>query len=435
MNKSLVWSITVALAGLLFGFDTIVISGADKTLQELWGSSDSFHGLVVVGMALWGTVIGAIFGGIPTNALGRKKTLIGVGLLFLVSAIGSALASGPWTFAVFRFIGGLGIGASTIAAPAYIAEIAPAQKRGRLVALYQLSIVLGILVAYLSNYSLQGMGENAWRWMVGVEAFPALVYCIIVLFVPRSPRWLVLKGRTAEAEKVLLRVDPEADYKEFVNQIEESNTKAKETVFSKKYRVALGLAFFIALFNQFSGINAFLYYGPRIFEEAGLESNAALLSSAGIGLTNLLFTLLGMYLIDRVGRRHLMYAGSVGYIISLGMVALAFFFDWGGMAVPIFLFLFIASHAIGQGTVIWVFLAEVFPTSVRASGQAFGSSVHWVLAALIPSFIPVLFSAIGAGVVFAIFAFMMVIQLIWVHTKMPETAGISLEDVSEELRN
>ena len=433
MNKSLVWSITVALAGLLFGFDTIVISGADKTLQELWGSSDSFHGLVVVGMALWGTVIGAIFGGIPTNALGRKKTLIGVGLLFLVSAIGSALASGPWTFAVFRFIGGLGIGASTIAAPAYIAEIAPAQKRGRLVALYQLSIVLGILVAYLSNYSLQGMGENAWRWMVGVEAFPALVYCIIVLFVPRSPRWLVLKGRTAEAEKVLLRVDPEADYKEFVNQIEESNTKAKETVFSKKYRVALGLAFFIALFNQFSGINAFLYYGPRIFEEAGLESNAALLSSAGIGLTNLLFTLLGMYLIDRVGRRHLMYAGSVGYIISLGMVALAFFFDWGGMAVPIFLFLFIASHAIGQGTVIWVFLAEVFPTSVRASGQAFGSSVHWVLAALIPSFIPVLFSAIGAGVVFAIFAFMMVIQLIWVHTKMPETAGISLEEVEGEL--
>ena len=433
MNKSLVWSITVALAGLLFGFDTIVISGADKTLQELWGSSDSFHGLVVVGMALWGTVIGAIFGGIPTNALGRKKTLIGVGLLFLVSAIGSALASGPWTFAVFRFIGGLGIGASTIAAPAYIAEIAPAQKRGRLVALYQLSIVLGILVAYLSNYSLQGMGENAWRWMVGVEAFPALVYCIIVLFVPRSPRWLVLKGRTEEAEEVLSRVDPEADYKDFVNQIEESSSVTKETVFSKKYRVALGLAFFIALFNQFSGINAFLYYGPRIFEEAGLESNAALLSSAGIGLTNLLFTLLGMYLIDRVGRRHLMYAGSVGYIISLGMVALAFFFDWGGMAVPIFLFLFIASHAIGQGTVIWVFLAEVFPTSVRASGQAFGSSVHWVLAALIPSFIPVLFSAIGAGVVFAIFAFMMVIQLIWVHTKMPETAGISLEEVEGEL--
>lgn len=433
MNKFLIWSTSVALAGFLFGFDTVVISGADKTLQTLWNSTDSFHGFVVMGMALWGTVLGAIFGGIPTNKLGRKNTLIGIGFLFFISAVGSALANDAYWFAFFRFIGGLGVGVSTIAAPAYISEIAPADKRGRLVAMYQLSIVLGILFAFLSNYLLSNMGEHAWRWMMGVEAAPALIYSIVVFFVPQSPRWLVLVGRMEEAEEVLKRVKPDTTINEFIKNITASGTQKLETIFSPKYRKALNLVFLLAFFNQLSGINAFLYYGPRIFEEAGLQSNAALLSSVGIGLVNVVSTLIGMVLIDKLGRKPLLYIGSVGYIISLSMVALAFFLGWKGLAVPIFLFLFIASHAIGQGTVIWVFIAELFPNHLRASGQSFGSSVHWVLAALIPSLIPYLFSRVGAGTVFTFFALMMVGQLIWVITKVPETKGASLEEVSKKL--
>ncbi|MEM7037093.1 MAG: sugar porter family MFS transporter [Bacteroidota bacterium] len=435
MNKYFFWSLTVALAGFLFGFDTIVISGADETLQNLWNSSNDFHGFVVMAAALWGTVIGAMAGSIPTNIYGRKNTLIGIGVLFLVSAVGSAMVNDPYLFAFFRLIGGLGVGASTIAAPAYIAEISPADKRGRLVAMYQLSIVLGILVAFLSNYMLQDIGENAWRWMIGVEAFPALIYCGMILFVPRSPRWLVNQGRMEEAEAVLKMVDPKADVQQFAKEVKTQGKTSTESIFSPKYRAALLLVFFIAFFNQFSGINAFLYYAPRIFKEAGLGESSAFLSSIGIGVTNLAFTLLGMALIDRLGRKQLMYIGSVGYILSLGLVAMAFMLDWQGMAVPIFLFLFIASHAIGQGTVIWVFIAELFPMHLRASGAAFGSSVHWVLAALIPSLIPSLFSSIGPGVVFAMFALMMVGQLAWVYLKMPETKGQTLEEVSRKLAN
>src|SRR6185295_8841661 len=374
MNKILFWSFSVALAGFLFGFDTIVISGADQKLQELWNTSDVFHGFVVMASALWGTVIGAMTGGIPTNKYGRKNTLIAIGVLYFVSALGSALANDPYAFAFFRFIGGLGIGASTIAAPGYISEIAPPEKRGRLVAMYQLSIVVGILTAFLSNYLLRNAGEQAWRWMIGVAAFPSLIYGIAVLFIPNSPRWLVMKGRVAEAEKVLKMIDPVADINSFVAEQRSGEAPGNENIFMKKYRPALLLAFFIAFFNQFSGINAILYYAPRIFEEAGLGSSSALLTSAGIGLINFLFTLIGMALIDRLGRKQLMYIGSFGYIISLTLVALSFFFGWKGLSVPVFLFVFIAAHAIGQGTVIWVFIAELFPTHLRAPGQAFGSS-------------------------------------------------------------
>ena len=433
MNKLLIWSFTVALVGFLFGFDTIVISGADQKLQELWGSSDVFHGFVVIASALWGTVIGAMLGGIPTNSYGRKNTLIGIGALFFISALGSAFANDPYIFALFRFIGGLGVGASTIAAPAYISEIAPTHKRGQLVALYQLSIVVGILIAFVSNYLLQDVGENAWRWMIGVEAIPAFIYAILILFVPRSPRWLAIKGKIDEADKVLKLVYPEADIDSFVEEVTVKDSSSHENIFLKKYRASLLLVFFISFFNQFSGINAFLYYSPRIFAEAGLGSNSAFLSSIGIGIINILFTLIGMVLIDRWGRKKLMYIGSFGYIISLSLCALSFFLGWKGLAVPVFLFIFIASHAIGQGTVIWVFIAELFPTHLRASGQAFGSSVHWILAALIPSFIPVLFSTVGAGVVFAFFAFMMLGQLAWVAIKMPETKGVPLEEVSRNL--
>lgn len=433
MKKILLWSITAALAGFLFGFDTVVISGADKKLQELWHTSDVFHGSVVMAMALWGTVIGAIFGGIPTNKLGRKKTLIAIGVLFLISAIGSALANDPYTFAFFRFLGGLGIGASTIAAPAYVSEIAPAKDRGRLVSLYQFNIVLGILMAFLSNYLLRDVGENAWRWMIGVMAFPSFFYTIIVFAIPESPRWLVSQSRNEEAKVVLQQINPDAKIEDLMDELhsgEEHHIKG-ETIFLKKYRFPLMLAFLIAVFNQFSGINAFLYYAPRIFAEAGLEESAALMSSIGIGFTNLVFTLFGVFLIDVLGRKVLMYIGSIGYIISLGLVSLAFFLKWQGMAVPIFLFMFIASHAIGQGAVIWVFISEIFPNHLRASGQAFGSSTHWVLAAIIPSMVPFLFSTIGAGMVFLIFAVMMVFQLLFVIFMMPETKGKSLEELQE----
>ncbi|QYA24530.1 sugar porter family MFS transporter [Gramella sp. MT6] len=435
MNKILTWSISAALAGFLFGFDTVVISGADKQLQALWNTSDAFHGSVVMAMALWGTVVGAVFGGIPTNKIGRKNTLMIIGVLYFVSALGSALSNDPITFAVFRFLGGLGVGASTIAAPAFVSEIAPANQRGKLVSLYQFNIVLGILIAFLSNYLLRNTGEEPWRWMVGIEAVPAFLYLIFVFLIPRSPRWLVSKGRFAEAEKVLAIIHPDMDIQKKLQEIKDLDEKelTGENIFMKKYRFPLILAFLIAFFNQLSGINAFLYYAPRIFESAGLGESTALLSSIGIGVVNLLFTLLGVFLIDRLGRKQLMLFGSIGYIISLTLVAAAFFLNWGGLWVPIFLFLFIASHAIGQGAVIWVFISEIFPNRLRASGQAFGSSTHWVLAAIIPSTIPYLFTNIGPGYVFAFFAFMMVLQLIFVIFMMPETKGKSLEQLSFDL--
>ncbi|MCR9286186.1 MAG: sugar porter family MFS transporter [Bacteroidetes bacterium] len=437
-NKIIFWSLTVALAGFLFGFDTVVISGADLPLQELWNRGEVFHGFVVMASALWGTVIGAIFGGIPTDKLGRKKTLFWIGVFYTVSALGSAMATDPWIFAFFRFLGGLGVGASTIAAPAYVSEIAPANDRGKLVALYQFNIVFGIMIAFISNYLLSGIEIDAWRWMIGVEAIPAIVYTFLVVGVPKSPRWLLTKAKNRfEAAVTLKLINPQANVEEQMQAIlsDDARSSKTETIFIKKYRFPLILAFLIAFFNQFSGINAFLYYAPRIFEIAGLEESAALLSSIGIGVTNLIFTLLGLALIDRLGRKQLLYIGSFGYIISLSLVAMAFTFGWQGMAVPIFLFLFIASHAIGQGAVIWVFISEIFPNHLRANGQAFGSSTHWVLAAIIPSLVPVLFTKIGAAPVFAFFAFMMFLQLIFVWKMMPETKGISLEDMQKQLTN
>lgn len=438
MKKIVVWALIASLAGFLFGFDTVVISGADKKLQQLWNSSDAFHGTVVMGMALWGTVLGAIFGGIPTNKIGRKNTLLWIGILFFISALGSAFANDPYVFAAFRFIGGLGVGASTIAAPAYISEIAPAKDRGRLVAFYQFNIVLGILMAFLSNYLLNDVGENSWRWMMGVQAIPSIIYVLLIISIPKSPRWLLSKFKNEEARKVLQIMGQEADYENMKREIEIDNnnaTLADDNIFLKKYRTPLVLAFLMAFFNQLSGINAFLYYSSRIFQEAGLGESTALLSSIGIGVVNLIFTLLGVFLIDKLGRKLLMYIGSVGYVISLSLVAMAFFFQWEGITVPVFLFVFIAAHAIGQGAVIWVFISEIFPNHLRASGQSFGSTTHWVLAAIIPSLIPYLFSTVGPGVVFLFFAVMMVFQLLFVRFMMPETKGISLEELSKNLIN
>ena len=435
MKQVYYWSLVAALAGLLFGFDTVVISGADQKLQVLWNSSDGFHGAVVMAMALWGTVAGALFGGIPTQYYGRKKTLLWIGVLYTVSAVGSALANDPISFAVFRFIGGLGVGISTIAAPAYISEIAPAQYRGRLVGLYQFSLVSGILLAFISNYLLSGIGENDWRWMMGVEAFPALIYTLLCFGIPQSPRWLITQNKLEEAERIFKKIDPQASFSQLVKEIQhdKADNSSTESIFHSKYRFPLQLAFLVAFFNQLSGINAFLYYAPRIFEEGGLEASASLLSSIGIGVTNLIFTLIGISLIDKLGRRQLMYIGSFGYIISLSLVSCAFFFQWGGLLIPLFLFLFIAAHAIGQGAIIWVFISEIFPNHLRNAGQSFGTSVHWVLAAIIPSFVPLLFGSIGAAVVFLVFALFMVLQLLFVHFMMPETRGVTLEQLSKDL--
>lgn len=437
MKKIYNWSLVAALAGFLFGFDTVVISGADQALQNLWNSSDLFHGTVVIAMALWGTVVGALFGGIPTDRLGRKKTLFWIGVLYTVSALGSASANDPYTFAFFRFLGGLGVGASTVAAPAYISEIAPAKDRGRFVGLYQFNIVFGILIAFFSNYACSGLGENAWRWMVGIEALPALIYTLLALKIPQSPRWLYLNGDTETAHKILEQVYTTDEVRLLTQEIdaERNNAPTQERITDLKYRYIFALAFFIAFFNQFSGINAFLYYAPRIFEAGGLGQSTALLSSVGIGVVNLIFTLLGINLIDRLGRKILMYIGSLGYIISLSLIATSFILNWGGFALPVFLFMFIAAHAIGQGAVIWVFISEIFPNHLRSSGQSFGTSVHWVLAAIIPSMVPLLFSTIGAGAVFGIFAFMMILQLAFVYFYMPETKGVSLEQLSQNLQN
>ena len=435
MNKLTKWSLTAALAGFLFGFDTVVISGADQKLQELWNSTDIFHGSVVMAMALWGTVVGAIFGGIPTRKIGRKKTLLWIGIFYTLSAIGSALANDPFTFAAFRFLGGVGVGISGIAAPAYISEIAPAKNRGKLVGLYQFNLVTGILVAFLSNYLLSGLGENDWRYMMGIEALPAIIYTFLVLTIPKSPRWLYLNNHQKEAEKVIRDAYSKKDADELIAEIiqdKELNVNT-ESIFQKKYSFILMLAFLVAAFNQFSGINAFLYYAPRIFEAGGIGQSAALLNSVGIGLTNVIFTFIGISLIDKLGRKSLMYIGSVGYIISLTLISLSFILDWGGILLPIFLFLFIASHAIGQGAIIWVYISEIFPNHIRSYGQSFGVSTHWVLAAIIPSLIPFLFSWIGPGIVFGFFAFMMVLQLLFTHFIMPETKGVSLEDLSKKL--
>lgn len=435
-NKLLFWSVTVALGGFLFGFETAVISGAEQAVQKLWNLSDAMTGQMVA-MALYGTIAGAAFGGIPADAIGRKKTLVWIAALYLISAIGAALAPDVYSLMFFRFIGGLGVGASSVAAPMYISEIAPADKRGRLTALFQFNIVLGILVAYLSNY-LIGSGEGGgWRLMLGVLSIPSVLFLVLIFLVPESPRWLIVKkGRIAEARRTLEIINP-ATAESSLAAISATDT-TKDTGFKEiltgRYNFPVLLAFLIAFFNQVSGINAVIYYAPRIFNMTGMGDEAALLSSAGIGLINLVFTMLGLFLIDRMGRRFLMYIGSVGYIISLAGVAFAFFTEnFSGFTVPLWLFLFIAAHAIGQGAVIWVFISEIFPNEVRAFGQSLGSSTHWVLAALIAGVFPWFARQFGGGPIFAFFAVMMVLQLLFVWKMMPETKGATLEELESRL--
>ena len=437
------WSITVALAGFLFGFDTVVISGANLPVRELWNLSPWFHGLFIMSMALWGTVLGSLTGGIPCDRFGRKKTLFWIGVLYFVSAVGSALSPDPYLFSFFRFIGGVGVGASSVAAPTYISEISTASNRGKLVALYQFNIVFGILIAFFSNYLLEGFqGANDWRWMLGVEGIPAILYVILVLSVPESPRWLLHKKKDEKsAFEILNRVYPKAEVQQKIDAIktELAKTSDEVTLFTKRYKKPLILAFLIAFFNQVSGINFILYYAPEILVKAGLATEDSLFNSISIGFVNLIFTFVGVGLIDKLGRRTLMYIGSLGYIISLSTVAWCFYASASPTLLLAFILVFIASHAVGQGAVIWVFISEIFPNKVRAYGQSWGTGTHWVFAALITLLTPVFLDG-EDGIfkdnpwpIFAFFAFMMVLQLLFTKFMMPETKGISLEELEEKL--
>ncbi len=447
-------SFVAALGGLLFGFDTAVISGAEGALQELFapdyykmasafgtgmlGNSTFWHGFLVAS-ALIGTIIGAVVFARPADWYGRKPVLMLLGLLYLVSALGSALAWGAWPFTLFRFIGGLAVGGASVVAPMYIAEISPARYRGRLVAMVQLNIVLGILLAYLSNYLIAGMelGAAEWRWMFGVEAAPALAFTLLLFTNPRSPRWLVANDRSDDAAIVLASIGVHdksvmQEVAEIHMSLRGANRNLNERFFQRRYSRPILLAIAVAAFNQLSGINALIYYTRRIFEMAGADGTSALLQSVIIGGTNLIMTLLAMSVIDRFGRKKLMLVGSIGYIVSLSATAIAFYTNATGPIVLVSLVVFIASHAFGQGAVIWVFIGEVFPNALRARGQALGSFVHWIMAAAISLTFPVVAEISGAHI-FAFYALCMVGQLVWVITVMPETKGVPLEKIERDL--
>jgi MFS transporter, SP family, xylose:H+ symportor len=459
-------ALVAALGGLLFGFDTAVISGAEKTLEQLFsgqyqsiahlfGRPDMvkpeaaaalpmlqkttfWHGMVVVS-ALIGTVIGSLLFGKPADWYGRRTILKVLGVLYFISAVGSAWAWGAGSFSLFRFIGGLAIGGSSVIAPMYIAEISPAKVRGRLVALTQFNIVLGILLAYLSNWiiSVLNLGVAEWRWMFGIVAFPAAVFFVLLHSIPRSPRWLVSRGLLDEARTVLDRVGTDTgNVDEELNAIRQSLSESaaslKEPFFQARYFKPIMLAVMIAMFNQLSGINALIYYTKRIFEMAGAQGTSALAQSVIIGFTNLVFTMAALLVIDHFGRRKLMLVGSFGYIISLSVVAWGFYRGTGGTIVLIGFIAFIAAHAFGQGAVIWVFISEIFPNALRARGQALGSFTHWIMAALISQTFPMFADQLGWRI-FAIYGVCMVGQLIWVLLVMPETKGVSLEKMQQKL--
>jgi sugar porter (SP) family MFS transporter len=388
--------------------------------------------------ALYGTVLGSLVGGWPTGRFGRRATLLWIGVFYLVSAVWSGLAHDVYAFALARAIGGVAVGVSTVAAPLYIAEIAPPERRGRLAGLFQFNIVFGIVVAFVSNALLAGVGGQAWRWMLGVEAIPAVLYTALCFLIPESPRWLIaFRGDRAAGVAVLRQVRPDAPPAEAeatADAIAAASVERRDAggFWSWRLRTPILLAILIAFFNQLSGINAVLYFAPRIFEMTGLGEEAALLQSIGIGVVNLVFTFVGLWLIDRQGRRTLLYVGSFGYIASLGLTAWAFFTGTFAI-VPACIFAFIAAHAVGQGAVIWVFISEIFPDRYRAEGQALGSFTHWLFAALLTTLFPQMVAAFAPGYVFLIFCGMMVLQLVWVRLMVPETKGVPLEEMQRRL--
>lgn len=430
--------IVAAIGGLLFGFDTAVISGTTEWLKKEYELTDFLLGFTVAS-ALIGTIIGSIAVGRPADILGRRETLILMAVLYFISAVGCALAWNWWSLVFFRFLGGLAVGGSSVVSPMYIAEISPARLRGRLVAVTQFNIVLGILLAYLSNYIIGrfNLGAVEWRWMFGVEAFPAVAFFALLFLTPQSPRWLVAKQRLDEARKVLEMCgtdigDVEGEIREIQKSLAYQADSIKEKFFCRKYFKPIMLAVMIAMFNQLSGINALIYYTADIFRMAGYATADSLLQSVIVGLTNLIFTVAAMLVIDHFGRRKLMLVGSIGYILSLSATAYSFYTGAGGKLVLCSLIVFIASHAFGQGAVIWVFISEIFPNKVRARGQALGSFTHWFMAAAISWTFPMI-AAKSGGHAFAFYALCMVGQLIWVLKIMPETKGISLEKIQKEL--
>lgn len=425
-------ALIAALGGFLFGFETAVISGAEKTIQGLWQLSSFWQGFTVAS-SLIGTVFGSIVAGKPAQYFGRKKVLLAIAVMYLLSAIGCASSSMWILFITFRFIGGIAVGASSVVGPMYISEIAPANLRGRLAGSFQLNIVAGIFIAYLTNFLFVDLGENAWRWMLGIMVVPAGLFWLLVRVIPESPRWLILNHRDEEAIPILQRLG-EINVQEAIAAIRASVTDNTEKLFQKKYSKPIFFAVALAMFNQLSGINAIIYYAPRIFEMAGFDKAQAYLQPVYIGAANLLFTLLAMSFIDKFGRKKLLLIGSVGMIIFLALTAMAF--NGGANSnVMIYLIGFIAFFAFSQGAVIWVFISEIFPNSVRSQGGSLGSFTHWIMAAIISWTFPVIVegSAKGGYYSFVFYSVMMLLHLVFVWKFLPETKGRSLETIQKEL--
>jgi sugar porter (SP) family MFS transporter len=435
-NRHLLGSTVVAALGaFLFGFDTAVISGATEDLRRFFHLTSPQLGFTVAS-ALIGTIVGSVAAGKPAELLGRKPTLMGLAILYFVSALGCGLAWSWTALIIFRFVGGLAIGGTSVVSPMYIAEIAPPQFRGRLVAVSQLNIIVGILTAYFSNYVIVAVGSpEAWRWMMGIVAAPAVLFFLFVLSIPESPRWLAKRSRRNEALAVLQKLGNEnapTVLQEIVASLHEESVSTQEPFFRWKYRQPILLAFMVATFNQLSGINALIYYTADIFRMAGAKQASALFQSVIIGLTSLVFTLVAMTVIDRFGRKRLLIVGAAGLALCLAMTAYAFYNSIGGGFVLGSLMGYIAFFAFSQGSVIWVFLSEIFPNRIRAKGQAFGSFIHWVWCAAVSWTFPIIAERSG-GHAFSFFAFMMVLQLLIVWKFMPETKGVSLEQIQRKL--
>jgi sugar porter (SP) family MFS transporter len=421
-----------SLGGLLFGFDTAVISGAEKSIQAIYGLSDFAHGFTIA-TALIGTIVGALFCGKPADKYGRKKSLIIIAYLYFVSAVFSAIIVNWYSFMFFRFLGGLAVGASSVVGPMYIAEISPFRWRGRFVAFFQFNIVLGIVTAYLTNYCVVGIPHD-WQWMLGIEAIPAIIFAVLLLTVSESPRWLVKQNQTDKA-RLILEKTGETEIEKEIQEIEESLAnadKVNEKLFQKRYFTPILIAFCISTLNQLTGINAILYYAPRIFELSGLFREGAMLQSIIIGITNLIFTMIGMAVIDKVGRKKLIGIGSIGMFVSLFLVARGFYLtQFEGYYMLLCVMGYIAFFAVSLGATIWVVISEVFPNSVRAKGQVFGSMTHWVWSALLSWFFP-MFLSIGGTYIFGFFSLIALASLIFA-IKLPETKNKSLEKIHKEL--
>ena len=440
-------AIVAAVGGLIFGFDTAVISGANAALKVQFNLDDGGLGATVA-IATVGTIVGALIGGRSADRFGRRKLLFFIGILYVLGALGTALAPSHLVLMIFRFVGGLGVGLSSVCAPIYTAEIAPAKVRGRLVGLVQFNIVLGILVAYLSNYIVAQIVHDpqiAWRWMLGVMVVPSVLFLVFLVAVPETPRWLMARGHEEKAIAISRRLcntveESDEQIQEIRDQLAAAGSQATlSQFFTRRYFKVIALAFFIAMFNQLSGINAILYYAPEVMKQAGADDNAALLMSVGVGLMNLIATMAALTVIDRIGRRSLMIVGSIGYLVSMGFLTAVMFMFQGhfnstsSTLVLVGLLVFIAAHAFGQGSVIWVFISEIFPTRVRGLGQSLGSLTHWVFAAITTYAFPPIIGAWGGGWAFSIFLVCMFGQLVWVLTKMPETKGIPLEEMEDKL--